>query len=290
MATTTAEPKARKRRQKTRTKNVSPLPAIVASRLTASQIDLTPGKEHVICPTCMTWTPITGVLGTPVLVPHHTTPYYDRTTTTPRRCSNSNRRIILDTAVDAWQAELAERTEVSSTVASRRPTRVTRKPRTAVAPAVMQIVGGLVDDKTARRLNEAHIKGCSTCTVKDEKGTILRTADIASRCADGRRLAQLAAHTQRVGPARRTAQMEQEEWSARGERGLRLLHQLLWNQHAKAVGDADVQRVDDALTAMIQTLNPRMADAPQLTDWERADLMSAIALLATQKDQLERQR
>ncbi|MFE3151190.1 hypothetical protein ACFXJ6_31730 [Streptomyces sp. NPDC059218] len=288
MATTTVEPKARKRRRKTRTKNVSPLAPLIASRFNATQINLTPGKEHVICPTCKNWTPITGVLGTPVLVPHHTTPYQGRTT--PRRCSNSNRRIILDTAVDAWQADLAERTEVSSTVASRRPTRVTRKPRTAVAPAVMRIVGGLVDDKTARRLNEAHIKGCSACTIKDDEGNILGAADIASRCADGRRLAQLAAHTQRVGPARRTAQMEQEEWSARWERGLLLLHQLLWNQHAKAAGDADVQRIGDALTAMTQTLNPHKADAPQLTDWERADLMSAITLLATRQEQLERHR
>ncbi|MEK8141613.1 hypothetical protein NKH18_00495 [Streptomyces sp. M10(2022)] len=79
MATTTAEPKARKRRRKTRTKNVSPLPAIVASQLKADEINLTPGKEHVICPTCSNWTPITGILSTPVLVP--TTP--PRTTTAP---------------------------------------------------------------------------------------------------------------------------------------------------------------------------------------------------------------
>ncbi|WEH43985.1 hypothetical protein [Streptomyces sp. AM 2-1-1] len=127
MATTTVEPKARKRRQKTRTKNVSSLPAILASKLTASQIDLTPGKEHVICPACKCWTPITGVLGTPVLVPHHTTPYHN-STTTPRRCSSSNRRIVVDTKVEAWQEQLAERTEVSASVATRRAKKVLPKP------------------------------------------------------------------------------------------------------------------------------------------------------------------
>ncbi|TXS34841.1 hypothetical protein EAO77_38400 [Streptomyces sp. t39] len=243
----------------------------------------------MICPTCRNWTPITGVLGTPVLVPHHTTPYHDRTTT-PRRCSNSNRRILLDTPVDAWQAERAERIEGSATVASRRPTRVTRKPWPTTAPAVMQIVGGLVDDKTARRLDEAHISGCSVCSAKDNRGTVIGAVDVASRCTDGRRLAQLAAHTRRAAPARHTAQMDREEWSDRWERGLQLLQQQQWAQTATAVADTDLQRIDDALTALVQTLNPRTTAAPPLTDWERADLMSAIALLATQKEQLARRR
>ncbi|MGW7401828.1 hypothetical protein ACWGH7_35840 [Streptomyces cyaneofuscatus] len=138
MATTTAEPKARKRRRKTRTKTVSHLPALLASEFTAGRIDLTPGKEHVLCPACETWTPITGVLGTPVLVPHHTTPYHDRTPN-PRRCSNTNRRIVLDTKVEAWQEQLAERTEVSASVATRRPTKVLPKP---VSPQTERVLRG----------------------------------------------------------------------------------------------------------------------------------------------------
>ncbi|MFI5905429.1 hypothetical protein [Streptomyces cyaneofuscatus] len=137
MATPTVEPTARKRRRKTRTKNISNLPPLGASEFTASQIDLTPGKEHVLCPACETWTPITGVLGTPLLVPHHTTPYHDRTTT-PRRCSNTNRRIVLDTKVEAWQEQLAERTEVSASVASRRPTKVLPKPVSPQTELVMR--------------------------------------------------------------------------------------------------------------------------------------------------------
>ncbi|MFD4096685.1 hypothetical protein ACFWQ9_29550 [Streptomyces albidoflavus] len=133
MAAPTVEPKARKRRRKTRTKNISTLPPLLASEFTARQIDLTPAKEHVICPACENRTPITGILGTPVLVPHHTTPYHHRTTT-PRRCSNSNRRIILDIMTEAWRAELAERAEESAAVASRRSTKVVPRPKRGPAP------------------------------------------------------------------------------------------------------------------------------------------------------------
>ncbi|UXX98036.1 hypothetical protein N7U49_47930 (plasmid) [Streptomyces sp. AD2-2] len=152
----------------------------------------------------------------------------------------------------------------------------------------MQIVGGTVDDKTARKLDEAHVRGCSACSIKDDKGNVLRPAELTARCTDGRRLAQLAAHTKRLAPARRAAQLDREDWNDRRAWGLRLLHEQQWSQHAKAVGDADVQRVDDVLAALIQMLNPSRPDAPQLTDWERADLMSAITLLATRKEQLER--
>ncbi|MBW3356625.1 MULTISPECIES: hypothetical protein [Streptomyces] len=136
MAAITAEPKARKRRR-TRTKNISSLPPLVASQFTVSQIDLTPGKEHAICPACTCWTPITGVLGTPLLVPHHTTPYHDRTPN-PRRCSNSNRRIVLNTATETWREQLAERTEVSASVASRRATKVLPKPASPQTERVLR--------------------------------------------------------------------------------------------------------------------------------------------------------
>ncbi|WP_097973355.1 hypothetical protein [Streptomyces sp. gb14] len=138
MATPTVEPTSSKRRRKTRTKNISSLPPLLASEFTASQIDLTPGKEHAICPACTCWTPITGVHGTPLLVPHHTTPYHDRTTNL-RRCSNTNRRIVLDIEVEAWREQLAERAEVSASVASRRATKVLPKP---VSPQTERVMSG----------------------------------------------------------------------------------------------------------------------------------------------------
>ncbi|MFI8200458.1 hypothetical protein ACIF6K_28735 [Streptomyces sp. NPDC085942] len=139
MATTTAQPTARKRRRKTRTKNVSHLPPLVASQFKADEIDLTPGKEHVRCPACETWAPITGVLGTPLLVPHHTAPYHDRTTAPRRRCLNTHRRIVLDVEVEAWQEQMVERTEASASVASRRATKVLPKP---VSPQTDRVLRG----------------------------------------------------------------------------------------------------------------------------------------------------
>lgn len=183
MATTTVEPKARKRRRKTRTKNVSSLPPLVASELTASQIDLTPGKEHVFCPACENWTPITGVLSTPVLVPHHTTPYH-APTTTPRRCSNTNRRITLDTAIDTWRADLAERTEASATVASRRPTKVLPKPKARPVPAASQLKPLPLSAERVRRTFRQHQEQCLAC-----KGEATDRTGQTLPCPDGERLA-----------------------------------------------------------------------------------------------------
>lgn len=196
MATTTVEPKARKRRRKTRTKNISSLPPIIASELTASQIDLTPGREHVFCPACKNWTPITGVLSTPVLVPHHTTPYHD-TTTTPRRCSNTNRRITLDTAIDTWRADLAERTEVSATVASRRPTKVLPKPKTPPAPAASQLTPVPLNAEQVRRVFRQHQEQCLACRgeARDQAGQTLP-------CRDGERLAVTVLRLFRQEPKR----------------------------------------------------------------------------------------
>ncbi|MFD5342204.1 hypothetical protein ACFWJY_00155 [Streptomyces anulatus] len=184
MATPTVEPKARKRRRKTRTKTVSPLPAIIASKLKTSEINLTPGKEHVVCPACKCWTPITGVLGrTPVLVPHHTTPYHDRTTN-PRRCSSSNRRIVLNTEVEAWQEQLAERTEVSSTVASRRATKVLPKPKAHPAPAASQLTPVPLSAEQVRKAFRRHQERCLAC-----KGEATDRAGQTLPCRDGERLA-----------------------------------------------------------------------------------------------------
>ncbi|MFJ8855666.1 hypothetical protein [Streptomyces sp. NPDC102437] len=196
MATPTAEPTARKRRRKTRTKNISPLPALVASDFTASQIDLTPGKEHVFCPACENWTPITGVLGTPVLVPHHTTPYHDPTTT-PRRCSNTNRRITLDTVIDTWRAELAERTQASATVASRRPTKVLPKPKAHAAPAASQLKPAPLSAEQVRRVFRQHQEQCLACRgeAKNQNGQTLP-------CPDGERLAVTVLRLFRQEPKR----------------------------------------------------------------------------------------
>jgi hypothetical protein len=281
MPTRTRDLTAQKRPRRARSRAISTLPSLVVSSLKPHEVDL--AYSTLVCPTCRTWVPINAPHSErPKLVPHHTEKVG---TEDPIRCRGSHRLVTIDLTVDQWFRRLEEGL---TQTAGRRSTRVIRKPKTGSTPAVMQIVGGTVDDKTARKLDEAHVRGCSVCSIKDDKGNILRAADLASRCTDGRRLAQLAAHTKRLAPARRKMQMDREDWNDRRAWGLRLLHEQQWQNVSESVADADLRRVRDTLAALIQTLNPRKADAPQLTDWERADLMSAITLLATQEEQLTR--
>ncbi|MFD3484945.1 hypothetical protein [Streptomyces sp. NPDC058665] len=281
MLTRTRDLTAQKRPRRARSRALSPLPPLVVSSLKPHEVDL--AYSTLVCPTCRTWVPIsTPHSARPKLVPHHTE---KAGTEDPIRCPGSHRLVTVNLTVDQWFQRLEEGLTQTD---GRRSTRVIRKPKTGSTPAVMQIVGGTVDDKTARKLDEAHVRGCSTCSIKDDKGNILRAADLTSRCTDGRRLAQLAAHTKRLAPARRKAQIDREDWNDRRVWGLRLLHEQQWQNASETVADADLRRVRNTLAALIQTLNPRKPDAPQLTDWERADLMSAITLLATQEEQLTR--
>ncbi|WP_369384092.1 hypothetical protein [Streptomyces sp. cg36] len=281
MLTRTRDLTAQKRSRRVRSRAVSTLPPLVVSTLKPHEVDL--AYSTLVCPTCRTWVPISAPHSPrPKLVPHHTE---KAGSDDPVRCPGSHRLVSINLTVDQWFQRLEE--GLSQTDGRRSP-RVLRKPTLGPPPAVMQIVGGAMDDKTARKLDEAHVRGCSACSVMDDEGKILRAADITSRCADGRRLAQLAAHTTRLAPARRKAQLDREDVNDRRAWAHRLLHQQQWSRHAQAVGHADTQRIEDVLAALIQTLNPHKVEAPQLTAWERADLMSAITLLATQKEQLQR--
>ncbi|MFI1004938.1 hypothetical protein ACIP10_36160 [Streptomyces galbus] len=280
MATRTRDLTTQKRPRRIRSRATSALSPLVVSSLKPHEVDLT--VSALVCPTCRTWVPISAPHSArPKLVPHHTE---KAGTEDPIRCPGSHRLVTINLTPDQWFRRLEEGL---TQTAGRRSTRVIRKPKTGATPAVMQIVGGTIDDKTARKLDEAHVRGCSVCSVKDDKGN-LRAADITFRCTDGRRLAQLAAHTKRLAPARRKAQMEDEDWNDRRAWGLRLLHEQQWQSVSESVADADLRRVRDTLAALIQMLNPRKADAPQLTEWERADLMSAITLLAIEEEQLTR--
>ncbi|MEW1724304.1 hypothetical protein [Streptomyces sp. NPDC093109] len=277
---------SQERKRRTRSRTISHLGPIVVSQLPAHEYDLDPACISLVCPSCRTWVPIRVAdteRATAKLVPHHTE---QAGTEDPVRCRlGSHRLVTIDVSVAKWSRRLEQGVAETN---GRRADRVIRKPQPMPTPAVMQIVGGLVDDKTVRELDEAHVRGCSTCSIKDDKGTILRVADLTSRCTDGRRFAQLAAHTKRLGPARRKAQMDREDWNDRRAWGLRLLHEQQWQNVSEMVADTELRRVRDTLAALIQTLNPHKADAPQLTEGERAGLMNAITLLATQEEQLTR--
>ncbi|MBY8889109.1 hypothetical protein K7472_30320 [Streptomyces sp. PTM05] len=178
--TPTETPVARKRRRKTRTGNINPRPPITISTLKITQIDLCPGKEHLVCPDCKTWCPITNVQSTAKLVPHH-----DRRagTANPRRCSaGSNRRVVIDIAPGRWRTELLE--SVPST--ARRATKVLRKPKTPRPPAVSQIEAAVRTARTAEQALHVHRQRCAACS-----GEATSRSGERLRCPDGERLATL---------------------------------------------------------------------------------------------------
>ncbi|MEU7031419.1 hypothetical protein AB0A60_32585 [Streptomyces sp. NPDC046275] len=237
MTDKTAQPAAKKRRRKTRTKNVSPLPAIIVSQLKFNELDLTPGKEHLVCPECRTWTPVTGTRGTTKLVPHHTTPYH-HSTTSPRRCSSSNRAVVLDVEVGAWRTQLVE---AAPTVASRRATKVLPKPKTSTASAPSQLRPAPLSAESVRVVFARHRQACAACgaevTGRDRQLQL---------CPDGERLAVTYLRLLRQEP-RRKAQRDffarerrrfDRQYAARGKRAAE------WAAVLPAVQAADTRRAE----------------------------------------------
>ncbi|GCD99727.1 hypothetical protein [Embleya hyalina] len=151
---------AKQRPTKTRSKRQpSTRPALAVSTLHPTALDLSPGKEHLVCPDCATWTPITGVRSTPHLVPHHIEPA--GTPGPPRRCIGTNRRLILDITVARWQRRF---TEGGVEAAARRSTKVLPKPVAPVAPPVSEMRPARLSPVPARRAYLAHRDACPACT------------------------------------------------------------------------------------------------------------------------------
>ncbi|WP_051877395.1 hypothetical protein [Streptomyces natalensis] len=173
----------RKRPQRTRTKNVSHHPALELSTLRVQEVNLEPGKEHVVCPDCRTWCPITG-LRTPKLVPHDGP--------NARRCIGTNRRVLLDVPIAEWRQVLAE--GVTDT-ASRRRTSVRRKPQVKALPAISQMTSAPVSAADALTAYREHFTMCTAGRAPGRCGG-------THRCADGARLAALYEQLQRTQPHR----------------------------------------------------------------------------------------
>ncbi|MFC8273819.1 hypothetical protein ACFUJR_15100 [Streptomyces sp. NPDC057271] len=276
-AVATPERTAKERVRRTRSRHRTPneLAPIRISQLAVHEYDLDPACVSLVCPSCRTWVPINRPNGQPgrtKLVPHHTG---RAGTADPLVCKGgSHRRVIIDVDAARWRRRLEEGVAETNGI---RPERVTRKPKVAVAPAVMQILSPLLDAKAALKMYEAHTRGCAVCAPSGR-----------TRCADGGKLAHLVAHKRRTEPARRAALTVKEELAEQREQGLWLLRELKWASTADSVRRADLQKAHDALVAMLQSLSPTKAGGPQLNDWERADLMSAITLFATKAEQLSR--
>ncbi|MFF0674256.1 hypothetical protein ACFYVE_39335 [Streptomyces tendae] len=134
MSASTLERTARPRKSRTRSRTVSPRPALVISTLGPHQYDLRPTCASLVCPDCKTWVPITGIQAKrQKLVPHDTGRAGEDTAV---RCQGSNRLVAVDVAFESWQKSLEDG---SAETASRRRTTVRHKPKVQPAPAVSQI-------------------------------------------------------------------------------------------------------------------------------------------------------
>ncbi|QKZ18622.1 hypothetical protein [Streptomyces chartreusis] len=266
---------AKERVRRTRSRRRNELAPLRISQLATHEYDLDPACISLVCPSCRTWVPINRPNGQPgrtQLVPHHTE---KAGTANPVTCTGgSHRRVIIDVEVEKWRQRVVEGVAETD---GRRSNWVTRKPKVAVAPAVMQILSPLLDVNAALKMYEAHTKGCATCAPSGR-----------DRCVDGGRLAHLVAHKRRTESAHRAALTIKEEQAEQREQGAWLLRDLQWASTAGAVRRADLQRVHDELEAMLKPLSPKTAKSPRLNDWERADVMSAITMLATKVEQLSR--
>ncbi|MEV7076660.1 hypothetical protein [Streptomyces sp. NPDC093990] len=113
MTITSAMPKAKQRKKRTRTKRVSSLPAIKLSQLPPSHIDLRqPLKAVLVCEYCKTWCPITGMRDkVQKLVPHHRG---KAGVADAIRCRGSNRRIEWDLTIPEWHQALTDAVKEAS--------------------------------------------------------------------------------------------------------------------------------------------------------------------------------
>ncbi|MFD9984063.1 hypothetical protein ACFWZJ_27190 [Streptomyces massasporeus] len=130
----TVERTARPRRSRTRSRNISPRPALVISTLAPHQYDLRPACASLICPDCKTWVPITGIQAARQKLVPHDTGRADQDAAV--RCQGSNRLITVDVHFEKWLERLEDG---GAETASRRRTSVCRKPKVQPAPAVSQM-------------------------------------------------------------------------------------------------------------------------------------------------------
>lgn len=151
-------PTTKRRPRRTRTKQFSAAPALVASKLRPNELDLRRGAMAVVCPDCRTWCPITGYAGRyPKLVPHEGFFLEDDRKggrrSVVRRCQvGSNRRIVLDLTIEHWQRGLVDAGHETSV---RRATAVVPRPKAAPAPAVVQMAKDREQPRKPKRRNRA---------------------------------------------------------------------------------------------------------------------------------------
>ncbi len=201
MIPSTAIPAAQPRKRRTRTTNVSSKLALLLSELPLNSVELTPRAEHMACPACQTWCPLTTHKGSKQwkLVPHHTA---KAGTPGARRCGNSNRLVTIDMPIAVWQEQ---RAEAVADVAARRPTTVLKKVRAPQPVALHQLDPAPATAASARTAYELHRARCAGCTA-------------TATCPTGLRLEGDVRVQQYREPQRVAAQARAEQEQRRAER------------------------------------------------------------------------
>ncbi|GAA2154396.1 hypothetical protein GCM10009760_53280 [Kitasatospora kazusensis] len=236
MTTSTAIPTARQRKAQTRTTNVSTRPALLLSKLPLNSVELTPRAEHLACPDCQTWCPLTLHKGSQdwKLVPHHTAAVG---TPGARRCGNSNRLFVIDMPLAVWQEQ---RVEAVADVAARRPTTVLKKVKAPLPPALHQLRPAAPTAESAQATYETHRDRCAGCTDK-------------KYCTDGKLLAVTYRRLLRQEPERRAAQAraEKEQRIAERDQAEQQLQRRKkgWADTEQAVTEANRARRDSLVGA-----------------------------------------
>ncbi|MFF4950572.1 hypothetical protein [Streptomyces chattanoogensis] len=217
MSTTETRP----RPKRTRTKNTSHRPALALSALPAQDLDLEPGKEHLVCPDCRMPCPITG-LRSPKLVPHdgqHRA----------QRCIGSNRTVLVDVTVEDWRQQLDG---VFRDADSRRSRRQFYKPMPGPATPLHRI--GRPSAESALAAYRAHRKQCDACT---SRGGCLTGTGLAIGYAELQRQERATRLQAKPMPKRRAA-----EWAA----------------VTPAVKATAVRRVRDELDATVRQISSKL--------------------------------
>ncbi|GAA3163580.1 hypothetical protein [Streptomyces ramulosus] len=267
-----------RRRLRVRTRSTSGQPPLRLSTLPFHQINLLPGELSLLCPTCSTWCPVSGVAA-PKLVPHSNcrcrTPK-DGPHSCPHNCDGSDRRVILDADPEEWGRKTAE---AAASVAARRATAVRRKPKTPPTPPLNRVAPGPRTAAGAHKAYDLHRRRCAACSkrVRDQHGKPLT-------CADGRRLGQIYVLIQQDEPERRkaAARLEQEARRAEWERARSLPSRRAAEvaRYVPAVTRADERRVRDELDAtLLELQDHKTGQYRKLDRFERAALDARIGAL-----------
>ncbi|NUH42884.1 hypothetical protein HUF15_40410 [Streptomyces samsunensis] len=138
-------------------------PPLKVSSIPSEHVQLREGeRKAIVCPDCDRWHPIRRGM----VWAHH----LERTErgTDGARCPGSARRVEIDVDIAEWGRKIAE---AHATVASRRSTRVNRKPRTTTPPPVTRLATApkppaprlALTLERAQNATVAHRDACRAC-------------------------------------------------------------------------------------------------------------------------------